>query len=60
MSQPRNLATPISIAVAVICAAWAIYATQHRRRRRGAGPPGGAGGARSNAAARVTAAPVRS
>lgn len=30
MSDKRNLATPISIAVAVICAGWAIYATQHK------------------------------
>ena len=52
--------TPISIAVAVVCAAWAIYATQHKpaagrgwRRRRGAA-------ARSNAPRRRSrSAPVR-
>jgi membrane fusion protein (multidrug efflux system) len=59
MSQTRNLATPISIAVAVICAAWAIYATQHRPVAGAGGPPGGAGG-RSNAITQVTTATVRS
>src|SRR5688572_20925277 len=57
MSTPRNLVTPISIGVAVICAAWAIYATQHRDQA-GPGPPQ-AGGPRSNAPASVTTAPVR-
>ncbi len=57
MSNPRNLVTPISIGVAVICAAWAIYATQHRAPA-GSGPPQ-AGGPRSNAPASVTTAPVR-
>jgi membrane fusion protein, multidrug efflux system len=59
MAETRNLVTPISIAVAVICAAWAIYATQHG----GASPAGGAGqnsGARNNAPAFVSVAPVRS
>ena len=59
MAETRNLVTPICIAVAVICAAWAIYATQHR----GASPAGAAGqsaGARSNAPAFVSVAPVRS
>ncbi len=59
MAETRNLITPISIAVAVICAAWAIYATQHR----GASPAGGAGqnaGPRNNAPAFVSVAPVRS
>jgi membrane fusion protein (multidrug efflux system) len=59
MSQRRNLATPISIAVAVVCAAWAIYATQHRPTAGGGGPPGGAGG-RSIAVAAVTTDTVRS
>jgi membrane fusion protein (multidrug efflux system) len=59
MSQRRNLATPISIAVAIICAAWAIYATQHRPVAGGGGPPGGAGG-RSAAVAAVTTETVRS
>jgi membrane fusion protein (multidrug efflux system) len=58
MPEKRNLVTPISIAVAVICAAWAIYATQHR----GASLAGGAGpnaGARNNAPTFVSVAPVR-
>jgi membrane fusion protein, multidrug efflux system len=59
MSQTRNLATPISIAVAVACAAWAIYATQHRPEAGGGGPPAAAGG-RSAAPATVTTAQVRS
>ena len=58
MSEPRNLLTPISLAVAVLCAAWAIYATQHRPQGGAAAPA--AGGARSNAPALVTLAPVRS
>ena len=58
MSEHRNLATPISIVVAVVCAAWAIYATQHRPE---AGASGGQGvGARNNAPATVMIAPVRS
>ena len=57
MSSPRNLATPISICVAVLCAGWAIYATQHRDAP-GAGAPA-AGGPRGNAPAFVTLAPVR-
>jgi len=57
MSDKRSLATPISIAVAVVCAAWAIYATQHRPLAGGGGPP--AGGARNSAPAAVTLAPVR-
>ena len=57
MSEKRSLATPISIAVAVVCAAWAIYATQHKPVAGGGGPP--AGGARNNAPAAVTLASVR-
>jgi membrane fusion protein (multidrug efflux system) len=57
MSSPRNLTTPISICIAVLCAGWAIYATQHKDAP-GAGPPA-AGGARGNAPAFVTLAPVR-
>jgi membrane fusion protein (multidrug efflux system) len=57
MSEPRNLITPISIVVAVICAAWAIYATQHKPVA-GAGPSAGGGG-RNNAPTIVTLAPVR-
>jgi membrane fusion protein (multidrug efflux system) len=59
MSERRNLATPISIAVAVVCAAWAIYASQHRAPAGGGGPPAGGGG-RSNAPTAVTTATVRS
>ena len=59
MTQRRNLTTPISIAVAVICAAWALYATQHRGADSGpAAGPGG--GARNNAPAYVSVASVRS
>jgi len=58
MSDKRSLATPISIAVAVICAGWAIYATQHKPVAGTGGPL--AGGARNNAPASVTLAPVRS
>jgi len=57
MSEKTSLATPISITVAVICAAWAIYATQHKAAP-GATAPQGAGG-RNNAPAFVTLAPVR-
>jgi membrane fusion protein (multidrug efflux system) len=59
MSQRRNLATPISIAVAVVCAAWAIYATQHRQAAGGGGPPPGGGGGRSGPPTVVTTVPVR-
>src|SRR5438128_204421 len=58
MSNSRNLVTPISIGVAVVCAAWAIYATQHRGAPA-SGPPSAAGGPRSGAAPFVTLAPVR-
>jgi len=54
----RNLVTPISIGVAIVCAAWAIYATQHRGAPSSA--PSQANSARSNAPAFVTLAPVRS
>jgi membrane fusion protein (multidrug efflux system) len=57
MSEKRSLATPISITIAVLCAAWAIYATQHRSAPGAGGPP--AGGARNNAPASVTLARVR-
>src|SRR5690349_1442496 len=57
MSDKRSLATPISIAIAVVCAAWAIYATQHKPVSGAGGPP--PGGARSNAPASVTLAAVR-
>jgi membrane fusion protein, multidrug efflux system len=59
MSARRNLVTPISIAVAVLCAAWAIYATQHRPQVGGGGPQ--AAGARGGGGpTAVTLAPVRS
>jgi len=58
MSEPRNLVTPISIVIAIVCAAWAIYATQHKT----ADGPGASQGAgmRNSAPAYVTLAPVRS
>jgi membrane fusion protein (multidrug efflux system) len=58
MSEQRNLVTPISVAVAVLCAAWAIYATQHKPQAGAAEPQGAA--ARGNAPATVMLAPVRS
>ena len=58
MSEPRNLTTPISIGIAVVCAAWALYATQHRGTQEA--PPAAGGGGRGNAPALVTLAPVRS
>ncbi len=57
MSESRNLTTPISIAVAVLCAAWAIYATQHKAEP--GAPAAQGGGGRNNAPASVTLAPVR-
>ena len=57
MSEQRSLATPISITVAVLCAAWAIYATQHQAAPAAAAPQGGG---RNNAPASVTLAAVRS
>lgn len=59
MTERRNLATPISISVAVICAAWAIYATQHRPAS-GSAPPQGAAAGRNAGPAAVTTAVVRS
>jgi membrane fusion protein (multidrug efflux system) len=58
MSEKRSLTTPISVAVAVVCAAWAIYATQHRPAAGAGGPPAG-GATRAGAPASVTLAPVR-
>src|SRR5262245_47564450 len=58
MPDKRNLVTPLSIAVAVISVAWAIYASQHRDL-----PGAGAGqgsGTRSSAPTFVSIAPVRS
>jgi membrane fusion protein, multidrug efflux system len=60
MSQRRNLATPISITVAVLCAAWALYATQHRPQTGGGGPAAAAAGGRSAGATPVTTVTVRS
>jgi membrane fusion protein (multidrug efflux system) len=57
MSNQRNLVTPISIGVAIVCAGWAIYATQHRGVPT-AGPPA-TGQARAGAAPVVTLASVR-
>jgi membrane fusion protein, multidrug efflux system len=59
MTQRRNLATPISITVAVLCAAWAIYATQHRQPAGASGAAPGAGGGRQNSPTLVTTVPVR-
>ena len=59
MSEKRSFATPISLTLAVLCAAWAIYATQHRPAAGAGGPPG-AGGGRSSQPAAVTLAAVRS
>jgi membrane fusion protein (multidrug efflux system) len=58
MSEQRNLVTPISIAVAVICAGWAIYATQHKPQAGAESAPGA--GASNSAPATVMLAPVRS
>jgi len=57
MSEKRSLATPISITVAVLCAAWAIYATQHKPVAGAGGPPGA--GVRSGGPATVTLVKVR-
>ncbi len=57
MSEKRNLTTPISITIAVLCAAWAIYATQHKPVAGAVASQGGGG--RSSAPAFVTLAPVR-
>jgi membrane fusion protein (multidrug efflux system) len=57
MPNSRNFATPISLGVAIVCAAWAIYATQHRGTPS-SGPPQ-AGGPRGSAPALVTLAAVR-
>jgi len=57
MSSSRNLATPISIGVAIVCAAWALYATQHRDASSAGAPP--AAGPRGGAAPFVTLAAVR-
>jgi membrane fusion protein, multidrug efflux system len=59
MPESRNFVTPISLVVAVLCAAWAIYATQHEPATADAGPAQG-GGAGSGAPPFVTVAPVRS
>ena len=57
MPDTRKLATPISLTVAVIAVAWAIYASQHRPD---AGPAAQGGGPRNAAPAFVSVAPVRS
>ncbi len=58
MSDKRSLATPISIAVAIVCAGWAIYATQHRPTSGAASGP--VAGPRNAAPTFVSTAPVRS
>jgi membrane fusion protein (multidrug efflux system) len=57
MSEKRNFTTPVSIAIAVICAGWAIYVTQHKAVPGSQGPQGG--GAYAGAPSVVTLAPVR-
>jgi len=59
MAEQRKLAVPISIAVAVLTSAWALYATQHKSETR-SGPGPQAAGPRSAAPAFVSVAPVRS
>jgi membrane fusion protein (multidrug efflux system) len=59
MSEKRSLATPISVTIAVVCAAWAIYATQHRPTAGGGGGPA-AGGPRNAPPTVVATALVRS
>ena len=58
MSSSRNLTAPISIGVAIVCAAWALYVTQHRNAPASAPPP--TAGAQGVAAPFVTLASVRS
>jgi membrane fusion protein (multidrug efflux system) len=58
MSEQRSFVTPISIAVAVLCATWAIYATQHKTAPGVSAQTGGS--VRSSAPAAVTLAVVRS
>jgi membrane fusion protein (multidrug efflux system) len=58
MPEPRNLVTPISIALAVVCAAWAIYASQHRGAPAAVGGGPGAG-TRGAGPTFVSVAPVR-
>ena len=59
MPATRNLVTPISIAVAVVSVAWAIYATHHKDSPDD-GPAGPGAGGRGGAPAFVSIAPVRS
>jgi membrane fusion protein (multidrug efflux system) len=44
MADTRSLVATVSVAVAVLCAGWAIYATKHAgaRPQSGGGPPAGA------------------
>lgn len=60
MQQSRSLVTPVSLVVAVLCAGWAIYATQHKPEVSGTQGQATGGGARANAPAFVAVAPVRS
>jgi membrane fusion protein (multidrug efflux system) len=60
MAEQRKLAVPISIAVAVISVAWALYATQHKPQAGGGPGPQAAGGARNSAPAFVSVVQVRS
>lgn len=65
MAESRNLVTPIAVAVAIICAGWAIYATKHSGSApaAGFGPPdmtaaASASGGRPGAAAGRSNGPV--
>ena len=58
MPHKPNLAAPISITVAVIAVAWAIYASQHKPAA--GAEPAQSGGMRNSAPAFVSIAPVRS
>jgi membrane fusion protein, multidrug efflux system len=60
MQQTRSLVTPVSLVVAVLCAAWAIYATQHKSEVAGGQGQSQGAGSRANAPTFVAVAPVRS
>jgi len=57
MSEPRNFVTPISIVAAILCAGWAIYATQHKPEAGSGASP--VAGSHNSAPAAVMLAPVR-
>ena len=45
MADTRNIVTTVSVAIAVLCAGWAIYATRHADRPGAMGPMGPVGAA---------------